>query len=383
MLSVQYSGESFENGRRDDFDDSLDNEALANRIKSTSGSEDFDTNGHDEDYSSDDSMTLSAKKKKILRVKSKMSKGRTKKKSTTKKGSQSDSVKIARTIQTQTGSEEEVSLVAETNIDNSADDKASKKIKSRKTQTPKEKSPPKKRFRIRPAVPSSCTLCDKVYKNGEILRQHMKSHHVTGTIECPNCKLTFTSLRSLKYHEQRKHSNLEPVPCSFCGKKFLDKKYLRIHENIHSQANQYVCQFCGRKFIMKTNLTVHISRHHTLKTNDFICQICGKAFPFKLYLKKHFKTHTDYKPFQCHYCEAKFRENTLLRKHINSIHLKLRPFLCPHCQKSFTRSLYLREHMESQHLGIQKKIECSRCGENFQNRNRLRQHECEGRLEVL
>lgn len=318
-----------------------------------------------------------------MKDKSKMSKAKTKKRSATKKGNQTDSVKIARTIQTQTGSEEEVSLVAETNIDNSADDKSSKKIKSRKTQTPKEKSPPKKRFRIRPAVPSSCTLCDKVYKNGEILRQHMKSHHVTGTIECPNCKLTFTSLRSLKYHEQRKHSNLEPVPCSFCGKKFLDKKYLRIHENIHSQANQYVCQFCGRKFIMKTNLTVHISRHHTLKTNDFICQICGKAFPFKLYLKKHFKTHTDYKPYQCTYCEAKFRENTLLRKHVNSIHLKLRPFLCHHCQKSFTRSLYLREHMESQHLGIQKKIECQRCGENFQNRNRLRQHECEGRLEVL
>ena len=273
--------------------------------------------------------------------------------------------------------------IVETGIDTSVVDSKNgdkKKVKSRKTQTLGEQTNPakKKRFRIRPAVPSSCTLCDKVYKNGEILRQHMKSHHVTGTIECPSCKLTFTSLRSLKYHEQRKHGNLEPVPCSFCGKKFLDKKYLRIHENIHSQTNHFVCQFCGRKFIMKTNLTVHISRHHTKKSNDFVCQICGKAFPFKLYLKKHFKTHTDDKPYECNHCEAKFRENTLLRKHVNSIHLKLRPFLCQYCHKTFTRSLYLREHMESQHLGIQRKLECTKCGETFSNRNRLRQHECLG-----
>lgn len=378
-LEYQFSSENQENTRTpDDLDDSLDNETLANRMCSVGDSDDLRN-----DYSSDDSMCLSAKKK-LLKEKNKV---KSKKKVQAKKEVGQDIVKQGRTIQTQTGTDEDFSLevveaVGEGSLDDTITSLDKKKIKSRKTQTPKEKSP-KKRFRIRPAIPSSCTLCDKVYKNSEILRQHMKSHHVTGTIECPNCKLTFTSLRSLKYHEQRKHSNLEPVPCTFCGKKFLDKKYLRIHENIHSQVNQYVCQFCGRKFMMKTNLTVHISRHHTLKTNDFICQVCGKAFPFKLYLKKHFKTHTDYKPYQCSYCEAKFRENALLRKHVNSIHLKLRPFLCQYCTKTFTRSLYLREHMESQHLGIQKKIECSRCGENFQNRNRLRQHECEGRLEVM
>lgn len=315
------------------------------------------TEAIDDDYSSDDSLTLLAHKEKLLKEKKTRKNSRTRKTRHTETADDGDS-----------GREPSAEDIEEAN----------KKQRNKRTQT----QGAKKRFRIRPAVPSACTLCDKVYKNAEILRQHMKSHHVTGTIECQQCQMKFTSLRSLKYHEQRNHSNLEPVPCSFCGKKFLDKKYLRIHENIHSQATQYVCQFCGRKFIMKTNLTVHISRHHTQKTNDFICQVCGKAFPFKLYLKKHFKTHTDYKPHSCSHCEARFRESTLLRKHINSIHLKLRPFLCYYCQKTFTRSLYLREHMESQHLGIPKKVECLRCGENFLNRSKLRQHECAGRVQV-
>lgn len=375
--SGKESKDEQENGSlEEDLDDTLDEETLANRMK-------LDSNSVYKDFSSDDDLTLSAKKKIIMQEKIKSNKVKTKKKVSVKKSG--ESLRCLRTIKMQTGVDDDEALeVIATGIESAAEKTLSdkKKLKSRKTQTPRECST-KKRFRIRPAIPSSCTLCDKVYKNSEILRQHMKSHHVTGTIECPSCKLTFTSLRSLKYHEQRKHSNLEPVPCTFCGKKFLDKKYLRIHENIHSQTNHFVCQFCGRKFIMKTNLTVHISRHHTKKSNDFICQICGKAFPFKLYLKKHFKTHTDYKPYQCTYCEAKFRENTLLRKHVNSIHLKLRPFLCQYCHKTFTRSLYLREHMESQHLGIQRKVECSRCGETFQNRNRLRQHECLGRMEIV
>ncbi|KAK6620718.1 hypothetical protein RUM43_011013 [Polyplax serrata] len=360
-------------GIEEDLDNSLDESTTAKVPKSSS----------DRDFSSDDDLTLSVQKQQILEEKNKTGRIKQKKKTSLKAGQ--ETIRQVRTVQTQTCVEDDdaFEVVVTGFCESSAATMVDRrKLRSRKTQTPKGQSSSKKRFRIRPAVPSSCTLCDKVYKNSEILRQHMKSHHVSGTIECPSCKLTFTSLRSLKYHEQRKHSNLEPVPCTFCGKKFLDKKYLRIHENIHSQANHFVCQFCGRKFIMKTNLTVHISRHHTKKSNDFICQICGKAFPFKLYLKKHFKTHTDYKPYQCNHCEAKFRENTLLRKHVNSIHLKLRPFLCQYCHKTFTRSLYLREHMESQHLGIQRKVECSRCGESFQNRNRLRQHECMGRMEI-
>lgn len=327
-----------------------------------------------DDFSSDDSLTLLAHKEKLMKEKQTRRKGRRKK----EPAQSSDGVRVSRTMQTQTGNDGADSAL-EISIDEVTEE-GKKKRRNKRTQT----GGAKKRFRVRPAVPSACTLCDKVYKNAEILRQHIKSHHVSGNIECQHCRTKFSSLRSLKYHEQRNHNpTLEPVPCSFCGKKFLDKKYLRIHENIHSQTNQYVCQFCGRKFIMKTNLTVHISRHHTQKTNDFICQVCGKAFPFKLYLKKHFKTHTDYKPHSCSLCEARFRESTLLRKHINSIHLKLRPFLCQYCQKTFTRGLYLREHLESQHLGIPKKMECMRCGETFHNRSRLRQHDCEGSLEVL
>lgn len=353
--------------------DELEEEAMINRVENN-------LNDVNIEFSSDDDLCLLVKKEKLLEEKNKVGKIKTKKNFPIKNSI--ESIKNLRTVKIQASvAEDDSSWEAVETFIMSATCPIKKKLKSRKCQTPREPCSGKKRFRIRPAIPSSCSLCDKVYKNSEILRQHMKSHHVTGTIECHSCKMTFTSLRSLKYHEQRKHSNIEPVPCTFCGKKFLDKKYLRIHENIHSQTNHFVCQFCGRKFIMKTNLTVHISRHHTKKSNDFICQICGKAFPFKLYLKKHFKIHTDYKPYQCTYCEAKFRENTLLRKHVNSIHLKLRPFSCQYCHKTFTRSLYLREHMESQHLGIQRKVECARCGETFQNRNRLRQHECLPRME--
>ena len=53
-------------------------------------------------------------------------------------------------------------------------------------------------------------------------------------------------------------------------------------------------------------------------------------------LKTHLRTHSDEEPFECSYCNTKFRQNVCLKYHVTT-HTDERPFECSYCRKGLRK----------------------------------------------
>ena len=66
-----------------------------------------------------------------------------------------------------------------------------------------------------------CEDCDKVYKNKDGLRQHIKIKHSTSveSVQCTKCDKYFVNKYSLNDHLRQVHPS-KLHSCSFCGSSF-------------------------------------------------------------------------------------------------------------------------------------------------------------------
>lgn len=134
--------------------------------------------------------------------------------------------------------------------------------------------------------------------------------------------------------------------CDVCGKLFKQKKFWKIHMDLHDGSKAHFCEICNKSFTQKISLM----RHMPLHTDDYPhqCEMCGKRFKHHTSMGIHKLTHTGYKNYKCMFCEAAFMSSSHLKRHIK-VHTGEKKFMCSVCGKKFAERYNLVSH-EKIHL---------------------------------
>lgn len=79
----------------------------------------------------------------------------------------------------------------------------------------------------------------------------------------------------------------------------------------------FPCSKCPMRFFLEAELLKHAASHRSRK---YVCGVCGKAFVCKSQLEIHQNVHTGQKPFTCAVCHSSFSHPSNLRRHMKLQH---------------------------------------------------------------
>ncbi|XP_043233101.1 transcription factor IIIA-like [Amphibalanus amphitrite] len=200
--------------------------------------------------------------------------------------------------------------------------------------------------------------CDKSYSRREHLRRHLASHDTKNSpsreaFKCPveGCGKYLSSLDTYQKHG-RSHQRRQYV-CSHCGRGFIKRQHLRIHEHEHTGVKPFRCsrEGCGREFLLPSQLRAH-ERHH----DKYRCPVdgCGQQLDsWKQLLQHRRQLHPAGREHTCSECDHKFLSKSALRIH-KRVHGETRDiFHCPYddCPRYYYFKRNLSNHVRSSHEG--------------------------------
>ncbi|XP_067668557.1 zinc finger and BTB domain-containing protein 17-like [Haliotis asinina] len=242
---------------------------------------------------------------------------------------------------------------------------------------------------------SQCTICGKVFKNLQFLRNHIRMIHLNDESHlCHLCSSVFKQAITLKQHIEEVHEQKRNVTCKECGKMFYRQAQLNRHSRIHDvNGKKIVCQVCGKQFNFECNFKRHVRVVHAPRTEKFHCSYCGKGFNQKGTMHAHvLKIHFNLCPFTCSICKMKFMRSKQLEEHMAHVHNNVdfrvvnpreksckynKPseelFSCPYCQECFCYKAQLVEHVQTSHSNIFP-YQCEYCKHGFFEKVFLARH---------
>ncbi|XP_055625496.1 zinc finger protein 17-like [Toxorhynchites rutilus septentrionalis] len=157
--------------------------------------------------------------------------------------------------------------------------------------------------------------------------------------------------------------------CKVCGKRSTCMKY---HMMCHTGERPFECYFCDKKFRTSTKLNTHVNGVH-LKLRNYACEVCDKKFLDAGNLRNHRVTHGGERKFICDYgdCGKSFALPGTLAVHKKS-HTQDRQFECEYCSKLFLYKWLLVKHLRI-HTG-EKPYECNVCNKKFTTITHMHSH---------
>lgn len=185
-----------------------------------------------------------------------------------------------------------------------------------------------------------CSMCDRVFKGEFLVKWHMKKDHVYSSSGsdgnknktkpsrsegdnkrskppihvCPFCAKSVSN-RYIERHMKLFHSDCEGIKCKDCDKVCLSVEHLKLHFRDSHSDKKYMCEFCAASFRNSSMLRVHLNTVHS-DARNYKCNICDKTFKIKVGLKKHLYVHEPVHRFQCNKCNLTFKWKQALDNHL-------------------------------------------------------------------
>ena len=197
-----------------------------------------------------------------------------------------------------------------------------------------------------------CNQCDKIYKPGKGLKDHMmRIHNTELNFQCKYCNKMFKVGRVMKKHMNDIHEQVFiPVPCKVCSKMLFSKAGEKVHAKSHIEPVRIKCEMCPKMF-KPSGLASH-AKSHAL---DLIaCDVCNKKVKSRSSLTSHKRIHTaQVKTHQCKMCEKKFTSSWLVQAH-QLTHTEEKPYKCSYlnCTNSYNNGGSRSHHIAKCHKPI-------------------------------
>lgn len=135
---------------------------------------------------------------------------------------------------------------------------------------------------------------------------------------------------------------------------------------------QFKCENCEKVCATKSLLREHAKSH--FESYVYQCELCAFKSPSPSGIQHHKKyRHSDERPFNCQFCDAKFKSKSDLRKHIDT-HSSETPFKCPLCSFECRCCHTLNRHQKIVHENSKQIYECHVCDRTFTRGNNLSRH---------
>ena len=96
------------------------------------------------------------------------------------------------------------------------------------------------------------------------LSTEQQNENITRSQDCMKCKLSFSSINELQYHNDIQHPN-EKYQCKLCPKSFAKKKGLKSHKMRLHREIKYQCTICLKQFPRKYEFIRHCKTHTNTK----------------------------------------------------------------------------------------------------------------------
>ena len=212
--------------------------------------------------------------------------------------------------------------------------------------------------------------------------------HAERQYKCSKCRLTFTHLGNLVYHEKAAHDVVEtkaPFKCNECNHIFLLEEALNYHQKTEHgyEIESFDCDKCNWKFFSKAASYVHKKMHHNSEDLEegYFCSFCSEVcFSKKEIVKHHLDNHKLMKLplFLCDNCDFSASRISETKEHLKTKHDidVYKPFICNICDLKWDNAGSFLKHNQNHHVGYEnrQKFVCDLCGEALLSGNALRRH---------